>query len=100
MTKEMMEELKKFSDLYCTGCSYCLPCPKGINIPYVFNCNTYKNVYGLDSVAQNMYSKLTGEEVKSASIDECVSCGKCKTKCPQHIDIPLKLKEVKDSFEK
>ena len=29
---EAMEQLKKFSELYCTGCKYCQPCPAGIEI--------------------------------------------------------------------
>ena len=34
---EAMEQLKKFSELYCTGCKYCQPCPAGIEIPKIFN---------------------------------------------------------------
>ena len=42
-----MEEIKKFSELYCTGCKYCQPCPVGIDIPRIFEMYTYYNVYGL-----------------------------------------------------
>lgn len=44
---EAVEQLKKFSDLYCTGCEYCQPCPMEIKIPHIFNMFTYHNVYGL-----------------------------------------------------
>ena len=33
---ESLENLKKFSELYCTGCGYCQPCPKGVDIPGAF----------------------------------------------------------------
>jgi len=85
----MMEELKKFSDLYCTGCNYCMPCPKDINIPHVFNAYTYHNVYGLTQQAKNMWNSNRGTPVH-----ECVSCGVCNEKCPQGIDVVEKLKEV------
>ena len=89
---EMMEEIKKFSDLYCTGCSYCMPCPRGIDIPYVFNCYTYHNVYGLTDHAKNMYSKVGAEkDGRGSAVSACVNCGACKKKCPQHIDIPKML---------
>ena len=98
--KVMMEEIKKFSDLYCTGCSYCMPCPKGIRIPDVFNCHTYKNVYGLTDYANSMYRRIKNPEDTHAGapVSACVNCGACKKKCPQFIDIPAKLREVDKEF--
>ena len=85
----MMEELKKLSDLYCTGCNYCMPCPKDINIPEVFEAFTYHNVYGLTDQAKGMWS-----ENLAASVTGCTQCGVCKEKCPQNIEIPDKLIDV------
>ncbi|MCL2372581.1 MAG: aldo/keto reductase [Defluviitaleaceae bacterium] len=85
----MMEELKKLSDLYCPGCNYCMPCPKDINIPHIFNAYTYHNVYGLTSHAKNMWNNQRG-----APITECTECGICNEKCPQGINVVEKLKEV------
>lgn len=84
----MMEELKKFSDLYCTGCEYCMPCPQEIKIPHLFDSWTYYNVYGMKDNGRRMYSRL---EKKS---EDCIECGKCAKKCPQHIDIPTRIKEI------
>ena len=97
---DMMEEIKKFSDLYCTGCSYCMPCPRGIDIPAVFNAHTYRSVYGLVDHAKSMYRRIKNpEDTKAGSpVTACVSCGACKAKCPQHIDIPAKLREVDAEF--
>ena len=85
----MMEELKKFSDLYCTGCNYCMPCPKEINIPHLFNAYTYHNVYGLSEQGKNMWNAQRG-----APLSECSGCGICNDKCPQQIKVTEKLKEV------
>jgi len=84
----MMEELKKFSDLYCTGCNYCLPCPKDINIPHIFNAYTHHNVYGLSDQAKKMWGN------NKTPISECIDCGVCNSKCPQQIKVMEKLKEV------
>ena len=85
----MMEELKKLSDLYCTGCDYCQPCPKEINIPHIFNAYTYYNVYGMPEHAKNMWNQKSG-----AALSECTDCGICNEKCPQKIMVKEKLREV------
>jgi len=85
----MMEELKKFSDLYCTGCRYCVPCPVNIDIPRIFEIFTFHNVYGMTNHAKGMWN-----DDLAASILKCTGCGVCSGKCPQNIPIPEKLKEV------
>ena len=39
-----LEENRRLADLYCTGCNYCMPCPKGINIPEIFKMMNYHRV--------------------------------------------------------
>ena len=90
-----MENLKKFSDLYCTGCGYCQPCPKGINIPKIFQAYTYLNVYGLKDLAKNTWNGyLNDEKNPGAKPDACVNCGYCERKCPQHLKVRDLLKKV------
>lgn len=91
-----MEKLKKFSELYCTGCKYCQPCPAGIRIPEIFNMYTYHNVYGLTEHAKKMYDKYAADGGKFS--DVCLNCGKCEKSCPQHLPIREKLKMVEGVF--
>jgi len=74
----VMIENEKLSDLYCTGCSYCLPCPQNVNIPEIFKMMNY---YGVN------------EWVPGTRADSCIECGKCEKKCPQKIEIMKQLKE-------
>ena len=89
---QAMENLKKFSDLYCTGCKYCQPCPAGIVIPEIFNAYTYYHVYDLKDHAQKLMEKYLEKGGKLS--DSCLNCGKCEAKCPQHLKIREKLKMV------
>ena len=92
---ESLENLKKFSELYCTGCGYCQPCPKGINIPRIFQAYTYKNVYGLSELAKNTWNGyLNNEKDPGVHPDACVNCGYCERKCPQHLKVRELLKKV------
>ena len=92
---ESLENLKKFSELYCTGCGYCQPCPKGINIPRIFQAYTYLNVYGLKDQAKNTWNGyLNNEKEPGVSPDACVNCGYCERKCPQHLQVRELLKKV------
>jgi len=98
--KKMMVDLKKFADLYCTGCDYCKPCPQNINIPHIFNAFTHHNVYGMSKLAKGMYDEvLDGRKdwhgnLISETVSKCVECGTCEEKCPQKIKIIEKLKEA------
>ncbi len=80
-----IEEIKKFFELYCTGCKYCQPYPADINIPRIFEMYTYYNVYGLKEHAKNMMRDYLKKEGKTFS--DCMDCGMCENKCPQHLKI-------------
>ena len=96
---EALENLKKFSELYCTGCAYCQPCPKGINIPRIFQAYTYHNVYGLHELAKNTYKNyVNNEKQPGATSKDCVNCGYCEKKCPQHLKVRDLLKMVEEKL--
>ncbi|MBR2987175.1 MAG: aldo/keto reductase [Clostridia bacterium] len=92
-----MESIKKFSELYCTGCKYCQPCPADINIPRIFEIYTYYNVYGLKDHAKNMMRDYKNRGGKTFS--DCIGCGACEDKCPQHLEIRKNLEKVMKIFE-
>ncbi|MCL2639027.1 MAG: aldo/keto reductase [Oscillospiraceae bacterium] len=99
----MMAENKKLSDLYCTGCNYCLPCPQKINIPHVFGLMNYHRVYELTDYAKAEYGNLykpMAERTAAWEIGwgtdagQCVECGVCEEKCPQKLKIIEQLRET------
>ena len=87
-----IEQIKKFSELYCTGCKYCQPCPAEINIPRIFEMWTYYNVYGLKEHARKMMADYIKKGGKT--FNDCKDCGLCEEKCPQHLEIRKNLEKV------
>ena len=80
----------------CTGCEYCLPCPKGVNIPGVFSRYNDGHMFGAFDQPRRSYMFL-GRSGGDAT--NCVACGACETKCPQHIDIINQLKIAHKALE-
>ena len=85
--------LRESEKVGCTGCRYCMPCPKGVDIPGVFY---YCSLTGLQSrsatrleFAQNM-----GLRKSPGFASLCVGCGKCEQHCPQRLPIREKLREA------
>lgn len=72
---------------FCRGCGYCMPCPVGIEIN---NCARMSlMIRRAPSEAQ-----LTPEmQAKMKLIEQCLNCGKCKSKCPYGLDTPTLLKK-------
>lgn len=97
--EKLLADMKRLSELYCTGCDYCKPCPHGVNISYIFSMMNNYRVYGLKDYAINNYNRIgmeNGPEGEKA--DKCVECGICETKCPQKIEIIKQLKECREVF--
>ncbi len=77
----------------CTGCRYCMPCPKGVDIPGNFY---YYNLMYMEkkSSARFEFAQNMGMRKEPGFASQCVGCGKCEMHCPQHINIREKLKEA------
>jgi len=85
--------------IHCTGCGYCLPCPKGVNIPGSFAAYNNSYVIGWGS-AVKQYANSTGIASAAGSGPEnCVSCGACEKHCPQKIAIAKSLSLVRKRME-
>ncbi|WP_165248935.1 aldo/keto reductase [Adlercreutzia sp. ZJ141] len=79
----------------CTGCGYCLPCPKGVNIPMCFAAYNTSFAHGWYQGMHQYIAASGAMEGKAHFASDCVQCGACQKKCPQHIDIPKELISVK-----
>lgn len=84
----------------CTGCRYCMPCPKGVFIPEILaELNRISMAGGLDNPERHAvsaaYRKLKAE---NHGADLCVSCKICESKCPQHIRISSILKDAEKAL--
>ena len=77
----------------CTGCRYCMPCPKGVDIPGIFRC--YNTMF-IESKSQGrfQFAQTVGLTKEPAFATQCIGCGKCEQHCPQNIPIREKLKEA------
>jgi predicted aldo/keto reductase-like oxidoreductase len=109
LTENELELVKRVEGKYrelmkvgCTGCRYCMPCPSGVNIPLCFE--TYNNLYMADDPngEKFMYAARLGGALGLGTPEfasQCVQCGECREKCPQHIDIPAVLECVVKDLE-
>ena len=90
---EVSSKIREKEKVGCTGCRYCMPCPKGVDIPGAFRC--YNAMY-IESKSQGrfQYAQTVGLTKEPAFASQCVECGKCEQHCPQNIPIREKLKEA------
>lgn len=94
---EIVEKIKKIikerEKVGCTGCRYCMPCPKGVDIPGNFY---YYNLMYMEkkTSARFEFAQNMGLRKDPGFASACVGCGKCEKHCPQHINIRESLKEA------
>lgn len=81
----------------CTGCKYCIAtCPSKIDIPACFAAyNEYNKTRSINDF-ETAYAKIP----ESERADNCIKCKKCMEHCPQGIEIPRKLSDIKELSEK
>jgi len=98
MLQNVVKAINSRMKVGCTGCGYCMPCPKGVDIPGTFS--AYNRRY-YDSKHSGFfdYMMCTALRKNSTAASNCIGCGKCETHCPQHIEIRARLKEASKELE-
>lgn len=82
----------------CTGCSYCMPCPMGVDIPGTFA--HYNRLYSEGKfTGLKEHFMCTAARQDSTAAYNCIECGKCESHCPQHIEIRKELKNASKELE-
>ena len=81
---DLRDAYRRRMPIGCTGCEYCLPCPKGVAIPRNFR--TFNEFNMFDKLAEfpRRYQDFVHD---SAEAGRCVKCGACEKQCPQHLPI-------------
>ena len=77
-------EYKRLRPIPCTQCSYCMPCPNGVNIPRNFQVFNRCRMYGRIERERKVYDSLFSATSRAGA---CIQCGECEEKCPQSIRI-------------
>ena len=95
--KEFIAKIRNYiiesTKVNCTGCRYCMPCPKGVDIPAIFS--FYNHMYSENKNSGRLeYFQTVALRITPADASLCVKCGKCEQHCPQSIPIREKLVEA------
>ena len=79
--KQIIREREKVG---CTGCRYCMPCPKGVDIPGNFY---YYNLMYMEkkSSARLEFAKNMGLCKEPGFASQCVGCGRCEKHCREKL---------------
>ena len=98
MLKQVVDAINAKMKVGCTGCGYCMPCPKGVDIPGTFAAYNRRYAEGkFWSLVDYIICTILRKNSTAAS--NCIQCGKCEKHCPQHIEIRKHLKDAKKELE-
>lgn len=95
----VVELFERANRVPCTGCNYCMPCPHGINIPGCFAAYNASFAHGWFTGMQQYFTASAVRTAAPRLASNCVSCGVCARHCPQHIDIPARMADVRRRFQ-
>ncbi|MDE6879988.1 MAG: aldo/keto reductase [Oscillospiraceae bacterium] len=98
LVEQVREEIRKIVKVGCTGCGYCMPCPKGVDIPGTFRCYNAMYTEGKHS-GRREYLQCTAFRKDASSASQCVQCGRCESRCPQQIAIRRELQSAARELE-
>lgn len=96
--KKAYRQFLNYNAVPCTGCAYCMHCPKGIAIPQsiaayneAFKEHNYKK-------AKKQYEEWV--PLFGAKPSACISCRQCEAICPQQLEVSKWMHEIDSFFTK
>ena len=97
LTKELSEfierERAELMGDFCRGCGYCMPCPMGIEI------NNAARMSLMIRRAPKEAQLTEKNRAMMEKINECINCGKCKSRCPYGLDTPELLRKNYEDYK-
>ena len=109
---EIADIMAGFPTIPCTTCSYCMPCPFGVDIPGNFayyNDAVDQKILPLpDKTAADYMTRkqqfadglLKALPEKSQWANQCTDCEACLPKCPQQIRIPNQMARIVETLSR
>ena len=98
LIEDVRREINATVRVGCTGCGYCMPCPRGVDIPGSFRCLNEIPLEGKKKAVKE-YWQVTALKAVPGSASRCIGCGKCEKHCPQAIPIRQMLKVAAKELE-
>lgn len=105
--EEVAQVMLRYPLIQCNDCSYCMPCPYGLDIPSIFR--HYNKCVNEGNVPKNKQDEnyrrarrafLVGYDrsvPKLRQANHCIGCDECIPKCPQRLQISKEMERI-DSF--
>lgn len=98
MLRSVVSAINSKMKVGCTGCGYCVPCPKNVDIPGTFSAYNRRYSEGKFRALKD-YFMCTALIKDFTGASECIECGKCEKHCPQNIPIRERLKDARRELE-
>lgn len=96
--EHLWEERERQTEIGCTSCRYCEPCPRKVNIPFVLSSLEAGLTWGLWDYAKERIAFLRGRPDLGEDMSACDLCGECGEKCPQGIAVSELMREAKEKL--
>lgn len=112
LLEEIADVMAGFPVIPCTTCSYCMPCPYGVDIPGNFayyNEAVNQGILPLPDKQATDYltrKQQFADGLRQALPDastwatQCVDCETCLKKCPQQIRIPNQMARIVETLRR
>lgn len=107
---QIADEIYNLKNIPCTTCSYCMPCPYGLDIPTIFS--HYNKCISEGNMPNPEHPTATYKKARRAFLigydrsvpklrqaSHCIGCGECVSHCPQRINIPTEMQRVDEYVE-